>query len=180
MKSYFQQTEKPLQQRCLSKILWFMWNRFNLSEITFHRMMQHIFRQKSLQFSHSSPFTHFVTLVNRRLSKETYLRVLWKKIISADHLSNCGAFYDSTSSGHVWNHFLFCDAADFPDEKVVFIITDRSDEKVLLQLFRSSFHAFSSRCTWICTQSCKEYWWSWCSNALLPLQWWDSFKMYWA
>ena len=127
------------------------------------------FRQKSLQFSHSSPFTHFVTLVNRRLSKETYLRVLWKKIISADHLSNCGAFYDSTSSGRVWNHFLFCDAADFPDEKVVFIITDRSDEKVLLQLFRSSFHAFSSRCTWICTQSCKEYWWSWCSNALLQL-----------
>ena len=30
-------------------------------------------------------------------------------------------FYDSTSSGRVWNHFLFCDAADFPDEKVVLL-----------------------------------------------------------
>ena len=47
-----------------------------------------------------------------------------EKITSADHiliLAPLVIFYDSTSSGRVWNHFLFCDAADFPDEKVVLL-----------------------------------------------------------
>ena len=125
-----------------------MWNRFNISEITFYRMMQHIFQTKVSAVLPFFSFHTFCDSCEKKIIKRTiFASPVRKKIISADHLSNCGAFYDSTSSGHVWNHFLFCDAADFPDEKVVFIITDRSDEKVLLQLFRSSFHAFSSQCT---------------------------------
>ena len=91
-----------------------MWNRFNLSEITFHRMMQHIFQTK---VSAVLPFFSF----------HTFCDSCEKKIIKRTiFCESCNIV--APSSGHVWNHFLFCGAADFPDEKVVFIITDRSDE----------------------------------------------------
>ena len=98
-----------------------MWNRFNLSEITFHRMMQHIFQTKVSAVLPFFSFHTFCDSCEKKIIKRTIFCESCEKIISADHLSNCGAFYDSTSSGHVWNHFLFCDAADFPDEKVVLL-----------------------------------------------------------
>ena len=97
MKLYFQQTEKPLQQRCLSKILWFMWDRFNISEITFHRMMQHIFRQKSLQFSHSFLLSHILWLLWKEdYQKNHILRVLWKNHIR----------WPSFKFWHLWSYFM--------------------------------------------------------------------------